>query len=152
MELAFAQLAARPRSEAEVRRRLQRAGATPAAVDRAIARLLELRYLDDAAFAIGRAADLARRGYGPRAIEARLAAAGVRGAPASDGAARAVGDEVALARAALERRLRGRAFAALERAEQARLLRWLVGRGFSPGAARAACGAAGRFDPDPDEV
>jgi len=153
LELACAQLAARPRSEAEIRRRLQRAEASPATVERVLLRLRELRYLDDAAFARARAESLARRGFGPRAIAAKLAEAGVRGEVARLGTSEGLpDDERALAGAALERRLRGRSFASLDRKDQLRLARWLAGRGFSPGAVRAACGGAGSFDPDSTEV
>src|SRR5918994_5860097 len=44
-------LEARPRSEAEVRRKLVRLGYQPALVDEVLTRLVELRYLDDEAFA-----------------------------------------------------------------------------------------------------
>ncbi|WP_373044712.1 regulatory protein RecX [Vulgatibacter sp.] len=153
LELSFAYIAARPRSEAEVRRRLARAEAAPATIDRVIERLGELRYLDDAAFARARAGSLARRGFGPRAIAVKLSQAGVRGEAARQGTSAGIGeDERELARAALEKRLKGRAFAALDRKEQARLARWLAGRGFSPGAVRAACERAGSFDPDSSDV
>ncbi len=151
LELAYAYIAARPRSEAEVRRRLVRAEASAAAIDRVIARLHELRYLDDASFARSRAGSLSRRGFGPRAIAAKLAQAGVRSEVARQGVTDGLdGDERELARAALEKRLRGKAFAALDRKEQARYARWLAGRGFSPAAIRAACG--GSFDPDESAV
>ena len=153
LELAYASLAARPRSEAEVRRRLARAEASPATIDRVIVRLLELRYLDDAGYARARAGSLARRGFGPRAIAAKLAQAGVRGEVAREGTREGLPeDERTLARAALEKRLRGRAYASLDRKEQARHARWLAGRGFSSAAIRAACGDAGSFDPDSADV
>lgn len=153
LELSYAYLAARPRSEAEVRRRLQRGEASAATIDRVIERLRELRYLDDASYARARAGSLARRGFGPRAIAAKLSQAGVRGEVARQGTTDGLpDDEKALARAALERRLKGRAFRALDRSEQARYARWLAGRGFSPAAIRAACDGAGSFDPDSADV
>ncbi len=51
LDAAARQLEARPRSEDEVRRRLLRLGYQPGLVDGAVARLLALGYLDDAAFA-----------------------------------------------------------------------------------------------------
>lgn len=51
LEAAARFLEARPRSEAEVRRRLTSAGYRADLVDAAVARLVELGYLDDAAFA-----------------------------------------------------------------------------------------------------
>lgn len=153
LELAFSQLASRARSEAEIRRRLARAGASEPTVERVIVRLWELRYLDDEAFARARTRSLARRGYGPGAISRKLALAGVRPEIAREGVREEIGaEEGGLARAALERRLRGRPFATLDPKEQARLLRWLASRGFSPSAIRKACGPAGSFDPDPADV
>lgn len=150
LELAYAQIASRPRSAAEIRRRLVRAGSTAPVIDRVIERLHELRYLDDAAFARSRAGSLARRGFGPQAIASKLAQAGVRGETARDGLREAVaGDEPALARDALEKRLRGRRFAELDPKERLKLQRWLAGRGFSSGAIRSACGAAAAADDQP---
>jgi len=51
LDAAARLLEARPRSEDEVRRRLLRLGYQPGLVDGAVARLLALGYLDDAAFA-----------------------------------------------------------------------------------------------------
>ena len=51
MDAAAAFLAVRPRSMAETRRRLCHLGYPPALVDAVVARLVELGYLDDAAFA-----------------------------------------------------------------------------------------------------
>jgi regulatory protein len=53
------------------------AGEAPADPARLIARLVELRYIDDGAFAEQRGAALARRGYGRRRIDAALRAAGI---------------------------------------------------------------------------
>lgn len=137
LELAYVQIATRARSEVEIRRRLQRAGSSEEAIGTVIARLQELRYLDDGAFARARAGSLARRGFGPRAIFAKLSEAGVRGEQAKDGVDEAIGDdEVALVRDALERRLRGRPLGELDPKERLRLQRWLAGRGFSLSAIR----------------
>ncbi len=149
LQLAYDQIARRARSEAEVRRRLIRAGSDLEVIDRVIARLMELRYLDDASFARARARGLASRGFGPRAVAFKLAGAGVGKEVAAGSIEEAYGDtEVSLARAALERRLRGRSFRSLEPKERDRLLRWLASRGFS---ARAIYGA-GAIDPDPGAV
>jgi len=51
LDAAARLLEARPRAEAEVRRRLRDAGYRPELVDGAVERLLALGYLDDAAFA-----------------------------------------------------------------------------------------------------
>lgn len=52
-------------------------GGPPPDVDAVVARLAELRYVDDAAFATIRGDALARRGYGSRRIAEALNAAGV---------------------------------------------------------------------------
>lgn len=104
-----------------------------------IERLYELRYLDDDAFARSRAGGLARRGFGPRAILARLAEAGVRGESAREGVEEAIGgDEPLHVKEALDRRLKGRSPADLDPKERLRLQRWLAGRGFSLSAIRRA--------------
>ena len=62
---------------------------TPPAVDAIVARFAELRYVDDAAFAVARGASLTRRGYGVRRVSATLKAAGIEdedAAPAEDAA------------------------------------------------------------------
>jgi regulatory protein len=75
-EVAFRLLAQRPHTEAELRRKLARRGCEPDEVDRALARLRDLGYLDEAAFA---SALVARRSRtrGPALIAAELAAKGV---------------------------------------------------------------------------
>lgn len=51
LQIAVAYLAYRPRTEAEVRRHLARKDASPEMVDAVVARLRDLHFLDDAAFA-----------------------------------------------------------------------------------------------------
>lgn len=53
------------------------AGESEAPVEQLVARLAELRYVDDQAFAASRAASLGRRGYGERRVREALAAAGI---------------------------------------------------------------------------
>jgi regulatory protein len=145
-------LAARPRTEAQIRDRLGRDGLGEAA-DETLAWLRRLGYLDDAAYARGRARSLLAPGrLGPRLAERRLAAAGIppdearraveealRGAaPQAEGGWRA---ELELCRALAARRLRGRAPADLDERERARLARFLLGRGFSGSAVARAVGA-----------
>lgn len=63
-----------------LRRKLRERGwedIMPADVDAVVARLAELRYVDDAAYAAARGEALARRGYGARRIAQTLDAAGV---------------------------------------------------------------------------
>ncbi|MCX5731777.1 MAG: RecX family transcriptional regulator, partial [Deltaproteobacteria bacterium] len=85
---ALRMLAARPRTEAQIRERLTRAGFAEEAGE-VVAWLLGLGYLDDAAFARERARVLVAPGrLGPRLAELRLAAAGIP----RDSARRAVAD------------------------------------------------------------
>ena len=69
-------LARRAHSKWELRRKLRMKGFGPEAVDTAMARLVELGYLDDSSFARGL---VQRRGAlrGPRALSAELAAKGI---------------------------------------------------------------------------
>jgi regulatory protein len=133
-------LAARPRTEAQIRERLVRAG-FEAEAEGVVAWLRELRYLDDVAYARDRAASLVGAGrQGPRLAERRLVAAGI-GRDAARAAVREAigGDEVERCRALAERRTRGAPHALDDRA-RARLSRWLLGRGFSGQAVSAVLG------------
>jgi len=139
-------LAARPRTESQIRDRLARAG-FEAQAGEVVAWLRGLGYLDDAAYARERARSLLAPGrHGPRLAERRLAAAGVprelaRRAVAealAEGGARA-GGEAARCRVVAERRARG-PLDALDARERARLGRFLLGRGFSGAAVAAALG------------
>jgi regulatory protein len=133
-------LAARPRTEAQIRDRLVRAG-FPEEADGVVAWLRELRYLDDAAFARDRAAGLVAPGrLGPRAAELRLVAAGIPREAARRAVREALGDEEpARCRLLAERRARG-GIDALDDRGRARLSRFLLGRGFSGRAVSAALG------------
>jgi regulatory protein len=142
--LALRVLAFHARTEAQLRARLARAGLADAA-DEALDWLRRLGYLDDAAYARGRARALLAAGRGPCLAARRLAAEGV-----ADGAARAAvaealagaaggapSPEAALCHAALARKLRGAALPDDAR-ERARLARFLLARGFSAEAVRRA--------------
>jgi regulatory protein len=141
-------LAARPRTEAQVRDRLARAGFGPQA-DEVVAWLRELRYLDDAAYARDRARSLLAPGrLGPRLAERRLVAAGIPPEQARRAVAGALagaeGDgpppgEAARCRLLAERRARG-PIEALDDRQRARLGRFLLARGFSGSAVSAALG------------
>jgi regulatory protein len=133
-------LAARPRTEAQIRDRLARAGFAEEA-DGVVAWLRDLRYLDDAAFARDRAAGLVAPGrLGPRMAEQRLVAAGIPRDAARTAVREALGDEeVARCRTLAERRLQG-APGPLGDREKARLSRFLLGRGFSARAVSSVLG------------
>lgn len=139
-EAAGRLLAHRARSLAELRRRLGAKGFDEATVDATLARLEDLRLVDDDAFARERAAGLARRGSGPRLIRARLAAAGIDAglARAALEAILAEGGEDGLARAALSRRYGDLADADGDLKRKAAA--YLVRRGFSPEVAGRVAG------------
>lgn len=128
-------LTVRDRTERELRQRLARKGFTISEAEAALERVRGLGYLDDARFAAGRAEGLlGRRGLGPRAVRARLAAAGVGREQAQAAVAQAMAsrDELALARAALSRKHPGAA-ASDDPKVRARAARFLLGRGFGAG-------------------
>jgi len=142
LEVALQMLARRARSEAEIRRALARKGVAEADVEAVIARLKELRFLDDRAFAARCAETLLVEGHwGPAAIERRLAAAGVDEPVAREAveAAREGESERALAVKALEKR-RPRVTERSAVAERIRAARWLVSHGFGEEVARAVLG------------
>ena len=75
---AFDYLAHKPRTETEVRRKLRELDLNPAVIDRVIARLVDLDYLDDEEYAEEYASNrFANRGYGPVRIERELRERGV---------------------------------------------------------------------------
>jgi regulatory protein len=133
-------LAARPRTEAQVRDRLARAGFAEEAGG-VVTWLIGLGYLDDAAFARDRARGLVAPGrLGPRLAEMRLAAAGIPRESARRAVADALGaDETARCRHLAERRAR-RPVSDLDDRERARLGRFLLARGFSGRAVSSALG------------
>ena len=96
-------LAQRPRSEAEIRRRL--AGVAPAAVcEGVIADLGRLGYLDDAALARSLAERRLADGWGAARVEWDLARLGIEGEPALEAVALARQGESEAARELVERR------------------------------------------------
>jgi regulatory protein len=140
--IALRQLAARARTEAQLRARLARDELT-AEADATIAWLRGLGYLDDAAYARARARDLLARGRaGPRLAEQRLQRDGIGRAEARAAIAGALEEvdarggaraEDALCRALAARRARGVRLDALDPRARARLARFLLGRGFAGG-------------------
>jgi SOS response regulatory protein OraA/RecX len=134
---ALTWLGRRELSTAQLRDRLARRRVPDDEIDRVVARLTADRTLDDdrVALAAARTEALVRR-RGRRRILQRLQQMGL----AREVAARAVEavfadvDEDVLLDRAIERSLRGRLPAALDRVELARIVRRLVGQGFAPGA------------------
>lgn len=121
----------RLRSEQELRRALAQRGIPPAITDQAIARLAELGLVNDREFAAAWVQSrLGGRALGRRALLSGLARLGVDSAVAGE-TVEALLPEQGETAAALElarRRLGGQT---LDRQVRARLLRLLVGRGFS---------------------
>lgn len=131
-DYALKLLGHRARSELELRRRLQAKGFAADEIDRAIARLKELRYLDDEALARSRAETLVQaEKKGPRLAVRKLEAAGIEEerAEAAVETARDGASERELALRALEKR-RPPLAADAPRAERIKAARWLAGRGF----------------------
>ncbi len=167
LEAAARLLDARPRSTAEVRRRLVEAGYRTDLVEDAIARLAALGYLDDEAFARAWVESRDRaRPRGERALRAELRRKGV----ADDVAATVIGeraavgagglveatagggpDDVAAARL-LERRGAAAAREVDPRRRRARAYALLARNGFDPEVAgRAVAAWLARGVPDTDE-
>jgi regulatory protein len=138
LDVAMKLLAARARTEQELLLALERAGVQPVEAKAAVARLRELRYMDDRQLAATRAKSLVERGEAPRMVVRRLAKQGVSGPDAQAAAEEAregVGDDELAARA-LRRKLRGKVPA--NDGEKRRLLRSLIAKGHRPGAAARA--------------
>jgi len=140
-EIALRLLAARPRTEAQVRARLAREELAGEA-EAVISWLRGLGYLDDAEYARARAGALLKPGrLGPQLVEKRLAQEGIAPGAAraavrqaleagEEGGRGAAAAELDLCRTLAERRARGTPLAALDGKGRARLARFLAGRGF----------------------
>jgi len=140
LRLALKLLAARSRTEAELLRALVRAGVEAAPANSAVARLRELRYMDDRQVAAARARSMVERGDAPARVSRRLVRQGVAAADAASAAADAAegASDDELAARALRRKLRGRSPA--DERERRRLFRGLVAKGHRPAAAARALG------------
>lgn len=155
LEIAVRFLGTRPRTRWELERRLRRAGVTDDVIQSTAARLAELGYLDDAAFARWWGEQRDRHApRGRRMIEAELRQHGVPRdvvqayreehlAPERVPEDEALpADEPARARDALARHLRGRPMPEDRKAVQ-RLGMFLMRRGFDPETVRSTLRAAG---------
>jgi regulatory protein len=132
--VALGWLSARELSEGQVRQRLARRGYTARAIDPAIARLIAERTLDDrrAASEVARTEARVRR-HGPRRIIGRLVAMRVDRDLAREIVQEVFGEagEAELAEQALAKRLRGNTARLSDPHERRKLVRYLVGQGFS---------------------
>jgi regulatory protein len=138
MERAGRWLALRPRTESELRDRLQQGGFEEGTVERALARLGELRLIDDEAFARQWVEERARRkGLGPRALVAELEAKGISAEVAGAAVEAAAGSEERRAVEWAQRQLARVADLPLGRQVQ-RIRAGLLRRGFELDTAEAA--------------
>jgi regulatory protein len=133
-------LSARAHSRAELRRKLGRRGYDADEIEAAVARLIELGYLDDTTFARGL---VRRRGAlrGPLALSAELAARGVDRALADAAVAEFDPTSQLTSATRLAERLYARKAIAGYREMLDVVGSRLMRRGFSPTVARAACRA-----------
>lgn len=136
-------LAVRPRTEHELRARLAAAGCDRDAVDAALARLIELRMIDDAAFAAQWIEERARtKDRGPEGLRRELAAKGVAADVVDQALAEVdLGDEESRA-IELAARLLGKVAGRPAEEQGRRLYALLVRRGFSSEAALAGARSA----------
>jgi regulatory protein len=157
-EIAGRYLATRPRSRWEVERRLRHAGASDEVVAATLARLEQLAFVDDVAFARWWAEQRDRHApRGRRLLEAELRQHGVprevilslrdetEPLESSDETLPATEGERAMT--ALQAHLRGRPLPSGDPRAMQRLGTFLVRRGFDPETARAALRAAASAEP-----
>ena len=141
METGILLLSRRAHSRAELQQKLVRRGYEPDAVATTLARVTELGYLDDAAFARG----LVRRrssSRGPMALAAELSSKGIDRAGAAVALAGFDPDAQLVAGTRLAERLGARRADEGYRELLDRIGPKLMRRGFSSGVVRAACRAA----------
>jgi regulatory protein len=100
-----------------------------------VQRMADLHYVDDAAYAEAKAASMQRRGYGPRRVQAALAAAGVKGEDVDQPER----EELERCALILARRKRIGPFAAVkaDRAQEARWAAALMRGGHTPDVVRS---------------
>lgn len=151
---AMAMLAARARSSRDLRKKLIDKGEEAPLVDRAIARLLELGYLDDRAYAASKARSSVARGRSPRRAAMELAHKGVDRETASAVVAEALDERGEDAVAVCERaaRKKVRSLAKEEPADRRRKL-WgfLARQGFSGDVVRKVLDRVLREEPASDD-
>jgi regulatory protein len=139
--VALRWLMGRELSEGQVRQRLADRGYADAAINPAIARLIQEQAIDDRRAATAAARTEARvRRHGPRRVLAKLTAMHIDRSLANEVINDLFGDndEEELLEATLERRLRGKPELLADPAERRKLLAYLIRRGFSPSAASRA--------------
>jgi regulatory protein len=137
----FRWLAARPRSEREIRRKLYDKGYTESVIDKVVTGLYESAYLDDGVFARQWARNLAvNRRLGNRRIEMSLLEKGISKENIHEvlEELRQETPELKVIRDLIRRKTGGRPFNHLTGQEKARIIRSLYGKGFSSDSIRDA--------------
>jgi regulatory protein len=135
LQKAYRLLAARARSERELRTKLKEKKFDPQVVDRIVARLYELAYLDDEAFARQWARHLAMdKLSGNRRIEISLREKGVGGTTCERVLAEIRQDipEREAVRQVIRKKLKGGKLQKQDVREKRSLAQHLLGRGFTP--------------------
>jgi regulatory protein len=120
-------LAARDRSEQELRSRLVAGGASTAAITATLRRLRRYGYVDDQRFALSVAEQARRRGYGSEYVRAQLEHKGVADQLIEPAVRAHFDDEAELAKGALVRHFPEQP---RQPAERAKAARFLLRRGF----------------------
>ena len=121
-------------------------------IDALIGRLAGLGYIDDAAFALSRAASLQRRGYGERRVSQALHAAGIDEDDAAPATAEArSGAMTSALRFAERKRIGPYAPQKLEREPRQRAFGAMMRAGHSPGVARRVLDCAPGEFPESDD-
>jgi len=133
---AFRLLTVRARSRLELQASLKEKGFEEDIVERTMAGLIDLGYLDDQSFAAQYARDLAvNRLFGNRKIEAALLTKGIDRTLIEQSIAQAR-DEISEREAIkmiIKKKTRGKKITGLDRKEKGGLFRYLMGKGFPAG-------------------
>ncbi len=134
-------LARRPLSEGEVAQRLGRKGVTEGEIARVLARLRDLRWIDDAVLCLRLARSYQeRRRYGPAKIAWTLASRRFPRELVACALREVASPEQVTVAAAMALRKKFREGIPPGREGAAKAYRFLAGRGFPPGVCRAAIG------------
>ncbi|MEA1935845.1 MAG: regulatory protein RecX [Thermodesulfobacteriota bacterium] len=143
---AFRLLSVRGRSIKELRTRLKEKGFEEPVVEEVIARLIELKYLDDESFASQWARNLAvNRLYGNRRIEVSLSEKGIDRKlilQSIDEVREEISEKQAINRL-IEKKVKGKKVIELNEKEKRRLAQNLMGRGFPAGLIFEVLGKSG---------
>ncbi len=151
LEKALRLLSFRDRSRHEMLTGLRERGFTEPVLSRTIDRLIELKYLDDANFAVRYARHLAvNRLYGNRRIEIALREKGIAAELARRGIAQAREelDEKDAAALLIAKKTRGRKLKQLSPSEKRKIAQFLIGKGFSPALGYEFLGESGLYKED----